>query len=108
MTVFVDTSALYGILDNADAQHAAAGAIWRKLLERGRDLLTTNYVLLEAAVFLQNRLGLAALHTFNEDLAPLLRVEWIGPRQHHAATAAVLAAGRKKLSIVDCVSFQAM
>jgi predicted nucleic acid-binding protein len=108
MTVFVDTSALFAVLESDDAHHAAAGATWKELLERGRDLLTTNYVLLEVAVFLQNRLGLAALHTFNEDLAPLLRVEWIGPQQHHAATAAVLAAGRKKLSIVDCVSFQAM
>jgi predicted nucleic acid-binding protein len=69
---------------------------------------STYYVLLEIAVFLQNRLGLAALHTFHEDIAPLLRVEWIGPQQHHAATGAVLAAGREKLSIVDCVSFQVM
>jgi uncharacterized protein len=108
MTVFVDTSALYGIVDNDDAHHAAAVAIWAELLERERDLLTTNYVLLEIAVFLQNRLGLTALHTFHEDIAPLLRVEWIGAQQHYAATGAVLAAGRKKLSIVDCVSFQVM
>ena len=108
MTLFVDTSALYAVLDSDDIHHAGAGATWKEIVEKGRDLLTTNYVLLEASVFLQNRLGLDALHTFHEDIAPLFRVVWIGEEQHKAATATILAAGRKKLSIVDCVSFQTM
>ena len=55
MTVFVDTSALLAVLEGDDAHHAAAGATWKELLERGRVLLATNYVLLEVAVLLQNR-----------------------------------------------------
>jgi predicted nucleic acid-binding protein len=108
MTVFVDTSALYAVLDRGDDRHAGAAATWRQLLEGASDLLTTNYVLLEVSVLLQNRLGLPALRTFHEDIAPLLSVDWIGEQQHQAALAAVLAAGRKKLSIVDCISFESM
>ena len=108
MTLSVDTSALDAVLASNDDHHVRAGAVWTELVEGGRDLLTTNYVLLEAAVFLQDRLGLDALHTFHEDIAPLLRVVWIGEDQHKAATATILTAGHKKLSIVDCVSFQTM
>jgi predicted nucleic acid-binding protein len=53
-------------------------------------------------------LSLTALRTFHEDIAPLLRVDWIGEQQHKAAAGAVLTAGRKKLSVVDCVSFESM
>jgi uncharacterized protein len=35
-----------------------------------------------------------------------LEVEWISEEQHRACVKAVLAAARKKLSLVDCVSFQ--
>ena len=108
MTVFVDTSALYAVLDRGDDHHARADTTWLQLLDRVSDLLTTNYVLLEVSVLVQNRLGLAALRTLHEDIAPLWRVDWIGEQQHRAAVGAVLAAGRKKLSIVDCVSFESM
>jgi predicted nucleic acid-binding protein len=108
VTVFVDTSALYAVLDHDDADHKEAARRWTQLLESVEDLLTTNYVLLEASALLQNRLGLVALRMFHERIAPLLRVEWISGQQHAAAVEAVLAAERKKLSVVDCVSFQVM
>ena len=108
MTVFVDTSAMYAVLDRDDAHHVAASAAWKQLLNRASDLLTTNYVLLEVSVLLQNRLGLAALRTFQEDIAPLLRVAWIMEELHVAAAGAVLSAGRKKLSLVDCTSLESM
>ena len=99
---------MYAVLDRDDAHHAAANASWKELLDRMSDLLTTNYVLLEVSVLLQNRLGLAALRTFHEDIAPLLRIDWIMEQQHAVAAGAVLAAGRKKLSLVDCTSFESM
>jgi predicted nucleic acid-binding protein len=108
MTVFVDTSALYAVLDRDDDHHSGAAARWKQLLEQVSDLLTTNYVLLEVSILLQNRLGPAALRTFHEDITPLLTMDWVGEQQHQAAVGAVLAAARKKLSIVDCVSFESM
>jgi uncharacterized protein len=108
MTVFVDTSAIYAVLDADDANHAGADRSWRQILEQRSALLTTNYVLLEISALLQARIGLAPLRTFHEDIAPLLQIDWISERQHHMAVGTVLTAERKKLSIVDCVSFQCM
>ena len=108
MTIFVDTSAIYAVLDRDDVNHAGADRSWRRLLEDGSDLLTTNYVLLEIGVLLQARIGLVALRTFHENIAPLLQIDWISEKQHDTAVATVLTADRKKLSVVDCVSFQSM
>lgn len=108
MTVFVDTSAIFAVLDRDDLNHARALASWEQLLTEVPDLLTTNYVLLEVSALLQSRLGLPALRAFQEHIAPLLRVDWIAESRHQGAVEAVLTASRKKLSIVDCVSFQTM
>jgi predicted nucleic acid-binding protein len=108
MIAFVDTSALYAVLDRDDENHQAARAIWEMLLKSGATLVTSNYVLLEACALVQHRLGLDALRTFQDDLLPLLTIEWISRAQHDSAIAVVLSAGRKKLSLVDCVSFGVM
>ena len=63
---------------------------------------------METAALLQHRIGLPAASIFHEDVEPLLQVEWIGAETHRAGMEAVLAAGRKRLSLVDCVSFQTM
>lgn len=57
---------------------------------------------------LQHRIGVAAVRSFHEDVAPLLQVDWVEEERHRAAVEAVLAAARKKLSLVDCASFQTM
>lgn len=108
MTVFVDMSAIFAVLDDSDVNHANGEKALRRLLESGQQLITTNYVLLEIAALLQSRLGLSALRTFHQDIAPLINIEWISERRHAAAVEMVLAADRKKLSVVDCVSFQTM
>ena len=56
----------------------------------------------------QHRLGLAAVHAFQRDIAPLLQVVWIDDIAHAAGVAGVLAANRRHLSLVDCVSFDTM
>ena len=108
MTIFIDTSAFYAVFDRDDDNHVFARAAWEAMLRDGWDLLTNNYVLLETSALLQHRLGLAALRTFTEDVVPLVRIDWAAEGRHRAAAEAVLAAGRKKLSLVDCVSFQTM
>ena len=106
-TVFVDTSGFYAVLDRDDAHHGRAKAAWERLL-RQATLLTNNYVLIETTALVQHRLGLAALRAFSHDILPLLQVEWVSESRHRAALEALLAAARKKLSLVDCVSFQTM
>ena len=106
-TVFVDTSGIYAVLDRDDANHAASKPAWMQLAAEA-DLFTTNYILVETSALVQHRLGTAALRAFANDVVPLLRVAWVTEAEHRAAVEAVLAASRKKLSLVDCVSFEIM
>jgi predicted nucleic acid-binding protein len=108
VTVFVDTSGLYAVFDRDDANHARARAAWMEWLREGATLVTNNYVLLETAALLQHRIGVAAVRALHEDVMPLLKVDWVSEEQHRTGMEAVLAAARKKLSLVDCVSFQTM
>jgi predicted nucleic acid-binding protein len=49
---------------------------------------------------------MAVLRTFLTDLLPVARVVWVGADVHEAAVAALLAAGRPDVSLVDWVSFE--
>jgi len=104
--VFVDTSALYALLDADDENHPTASRRWRALLEREATLVTSNYVVVETCALVQHRLGLPALRALRDDLLPVVRVEWIEREEHDAALSAVLAAMRRDLSFVDCSSFE--
>jgi predicted nucleic acid-binding protein len=106
--VFVDTSALYALLDRDDRRHADAAAIWRKLVEEARPLTTHSYVLVEAFALVQRRLGPAAVRALQNDVAPLLDVTWVHEPLHRAATEALLASGSRAVSLVDWASFAFM
>lgn len=108
MTVFVDTSGLYAILDRDDEFHEPAKGVWAELLAGEDRLLTTNYVVLESFALSQSRLGIAAARTLADDILPVVRTEWVTEEDHRGAVQAVLAAGRRGLSLVDCVSFLIM
>jgi predicted nucleic acid-binding protein len=108
MTVFVDTSALYAVLDRDDANHAKAAGVWRRLVKDGAGLVTHNYVLVESYALAQRRLAAPALRVLTEDIIPLFRVEWISEGRHRRAVDMAVTAGRKKLSVVDCASFVVM
>ena len=108
MRIFIDTSAFYAVLDQDDENHPEAAKVWRRLLQDDSALLTSNYVLVETSALIQRWLGIAALRAFQEDIVPLLGVEWIDEIRHRAAIEMALAASRKKLSLVDCSSFLVM
>ena len=108
MSVFLDTSALFAVLDADDRYHAGADEVWRELIAGTEDLVSTNYVLVETFALIQRRLGMEAVRSLEEDILPLVRVIWIGESDHRSAVAAFLTAGRRELSLVDCVSFLVM
>lgn len=108
MSVFLDTSALLAVLDADDLSHARAREVWAELLGRSEDLVSTNYVLVETFALVQHRLGLEAVRTFQEDVLPLIRIYWVSEADHRAGVTALLTAGRRQLSLVDCVSFLVM
>jgi predicted nucleic acid-binding protein len=108
MIAFVDTSALYALLDRDDDNHQSARKTWTALLDSRAVLVTSNYALVETCALVQHRLGLAAIRALQDSIFPLLATEWVTKSQHDSAVASLLAAGRKKLSLVDCVSFGIM
>ena len=73
MTVFVDTSAFYAILDAAVVEHEPARERWTALLAGDETLVTSNYAIVETAAFVQRRLGLAAVEIFFRDMLPAVR-----------------------------------
>lgn len=108
MTEFVDTSAFFALLDADDAHQARAHAHLQETLATGIDLLTHEYVVVETTALVQRRLGLGALGRFVDDLLPLVEVAWVDETLHVEAREALLAAGRRNVSLVDWTSFLVM
>ena len=108
MRVFVDTSSLYALLDRTDENHLKAKREWNRILDADYTLVASNYILVETLALLQNRIGMEAVRGFQEDVFPLLFVEFITPKIHRLGTSALLSSSRRRLSFVDCVSFEVM
>jgi predicted nucleic acid-binding protein len=108
MIIFIDTSAFYALIDADDANHRRTEKSWNEILNSPNTLVTSNYVLLECFALMQHRLGMEAVRDFQEDVLPVIRIEWVEESVHRAGMSALLAAIRRKLSLVDCVSFEIM
>ena len=109
MKLFVDTSAFLALLNRSDRYHAAAAGIWKELLSNSLpDLFTTNYVLLETTALIQRRLGIEALRAFSTRVHPILHIVWIDRDLHGQGLSTLLSQGHRRLSLVDCLSFEVM
>ena len=108
MTVFIDTSAFYAVLDADDDNYSTAEKIWNFALEKDVHFVSHNYILIETIALLQNRIGLESVHTFEQDILPVIGVHWIGQETHQRGMSALLTASRRRLSLVDCISFEIM
>ncbi|HVS65258.1 MAG TPA: PIN domain-containing protein [Thermoanaerobaculia bacterium] len=108
MSVFVDTSALLAFLDADQPRHAEVAGAFAQLFDEAEVLFTSNYVLIETCALVQRRLGLEALRALITRLVPLLEPVWIDAELHESAVAALFAADRRRLSLVDCTSFEVM
>jgi uncharacterized protein len=108
MSVYVDTSAFFAVLDADDKMHPAARREWERELRSGVSLHTCSYVLVETSALLQRRIGMNALRTFTADILPVINIIWVDEAGHLSAYHALLVASRRDISLVDCVSFEAM
>jgi predicted nucleic acid-binding protein len=108
VSVFVDTSALLAVLNAGDENHSRAARTFRELIDSNEPLVTTNYVLIETTALLQHRFGLRAVRRLQDDVVPVIDVVWVDAALHGESTTALLVAGRRELSLVDCVSFGCM
>jgi predicted nucleic acid-binding protein len=108
MTTFVDSSAFFAVLDADDRMHSKARREWERLLETNTAFRTTNYVLVETSALLQSRIGMEAVRVFAADVLPVLDIIWVDAGMHLSAQHSLLVASRRDLSLVDCISFEAM
>lgn len=106
--IFIDTSALFAVLDRDDEHHPAAAARWRELVEADEALFSSNYVFVEIYALVQRRLGMDAVRVLDRDMGAIVETLWLDPDIHRTAVGALLAAGRRDLSLVDCASFEVM
>ena len=65
-------------------------------------------MVVETFALAQSRLGLPAVWVLAHDVLPLIQVEWLAAAEHNAAVKALLSANRRKLSLVECASFECM
>lgn len=108
MTAFVDTSALIALLDTDDPAHGEVSEAWREAVLDAEGLVATDYVVVEAVAVTQRRWGLDGVRVLLDELIPLVEIQSVSVDDRIAGVNALLAAGRRRLSLVDCVSFVMM
>ena len=72
MSVFVDTSALYALLDGDDAGHERALRGSERILRE--ELLTHSYVVVETVSLVRRRLGPEAAARLIDDMLPAIKI----------------------------------
>jgi predicted nucleic acid-binding protein len=105
--IFLDTSAIYAWADAADPNHPAAVRRLEAILADRQELLTHNYVLVEATALLQARLGLSAAIRLARD-ADRFVIDWVDDELHAAGLRALERPRRRRISLVDHISFLVM
>ena len=108
MIAFVDTSALYALLVGTEAAHETVHRTFGQLAASSGKLVTTSYVLVETTALLQHRIGLAAVRDLDQHVVPLLTIRWVDANLHRKGMKRLTRADRRRLSLVDCVSFETM
>ena len=83
MTVLIDTTALFALLDVRDEHHVSAVRHW-DLLE-DEDLVAHSYVVVETVALARARLGWPAVHRLVDEVLPALRVEMVDRELHDSA-----------------------
>jgi len=106
--IYVDTSAFYALIDRSDRHHQKASILWPELLDDHVSLITSNYVVWETLGLLQKRIGCEAAILWYRDVLGVLDIWWVNEDTHQRAYELWLNLGRRRPSLVDCVSFVTM
>jgi len=101
MSVVVDTSGLYALLDENDGSHASARAYW--LPSSDEDFVAHTYVIVETLALVRRRLGWGGIDALAELILPRLRVVAVDRNLHDRGLAAYRSA-RGGQSYVDHVT----
>ena len=106
MSVFVDTSVLFAALAEDDNDHAVAVELLEHVAESD-ELVTHNYIHVEAEALVRRRLGGPAAATLVDRVLPAIRTICVDEAIHAAGIEAVRGGGRTA-SLVDEISFIVM
>ena len=109
-TVFVDTSAFLAFKNRRDALHSEALTIKTRLLDAGKSLLTSDYVLDESYTIIRLRAGHRIAVEFGEELraSRLVQIQYLSPDWIDAAWMLFKRYADKDFSFTDCTSFVLM
>jgi predicted nucleic acid-binding protein len=105
--IFLDTSAIYAMADEADPNHVTACSKFDLALKSRERFLLHNYILAESAALLQARLGLQSAILFLKD-AKAFEIEWVDSELHHEALKELETISKRGISFIDCTSFIVM
>src|SRR4030042_3099939 len=106
MSIFIDTSAFFAILDSGDKFHKETKNTFLMLIGDKEIFHSSNYVIIETIVLIQTRLGLDALRAFQDDVVPIINIHWVDEGIHNIAVSSLLIAHRKNISFIDYTSFE--
>ena len=108
--VFVDTSVLYALIDKRDSVHRAAREVVTSLVQSGRRLVVSDYVVAES-VNLANARGGSTVARRVLDLIEQsagVRMEWIGTDRFELTKTFFRKNADHGYSFTDCTSFVLM
>ena len=63
---------------------------------------------METGALLQHRIGMPAVRDFLLRIVPVLNVEWVAEPLHRRGATRLIKEDRRRLSLVDCISFELM
>jgi uncharacterized protein len=108
--VFADTSGLYALVDKQDDHHRTAREVVQRLVQAGRKLVVTDYIIDETVTLAKARSGArVALRVLDLiDQSAGIRIEWIGAARFQAVKLFVRRHADHEYSFTDCSSFVVM
>lgn len=110
--IFIDTSAIYAFLDGNDENNSLALEMVGLHATRGavgdEHLVTHSGVVIETVALLARRIGTEAVREFHNSVLPAIEVHWVDSSLYGRAMAALLAARKRGISLVDWMSFEIM
>lgn len=106
MSVFVDTSALYALLDEGDEHHAEASDALRRLV--GTELVSHAFVVVEACALVGRRLPWPASERLIDGLLPIIDVRSVDDDLFRGVMEGYRRSASARISFVDHASFALM